>query len=74
VGLDALPEHLAALARLRLQHPYASLRELGEMMHPKVTKSGVNYRMNRLLEYARKLVEADEQGPGSTRRNILPTR
>jgi len=50
------------------------LRELGEMMHPKVTKSGVNYRMNRLLEYARKLVEADEQGPGSTRRNILPTR
>lgn len=74
VGLDALPEHLAVLARLRLQHPYASLRELGEMMHPKVTKSGVNYRMNRLLEYARKLVEADEQGPGSARRNILPTR
>lgn len=74
IGLEALPRHLAALARLRLQHPYASLRELGELLNPKVTKSGVKYRMNRLLAYARKLVEEEGQGRGFERRNILSPR
>lgn len=48
-GLERLPAHLRQLAELRLQHPEASLKELGEMMRPPVGKSGVNHRM-RLLE------------------------
>lgn len=58
VGLDSLPLPLRSLARLRLQHPYASLRELGELLTPKVSKSGVSYRMNQLMDRARKLAEA----------------
>ena len=73
VGLDALPEPLAALAKLRMHHPYASLRELGELMTPKVTKSGVNYRMNRLLASTRKQTRARKTGRdrASAGRNML---
>lgn len=54
-GLQCLPKSLAQLAQLRLQYPEASFKELGEMMHPVVSKSGVNYRMRKLEEYAKKL-------------------
>ena len=55
VGLEALPEHLRELARLRLEHPYASLRELGELLEPRVTKSGVSYRMRQIERLAARL-------------------
>lgn len=54
-GLENLPLALKSLARARLEHPYASLRELGEMMQPKVSKSGVSHRMRRLMSHAEKL-------------------
>ena len=65
VGLDSLPLPLRSLARLRLQHPYASLRELGELLTPKVSKSGVSYRMNQLMDRARKLAEAGDEARGA---------
>ena len=71
VGLDSLPSSLATLAKLRIHHPYASLRELGELMTPRVTKSGVNYRMSRLLAIAKKLGEKEGQGRASPGRNML---
>jgi len=71
IGLDALPKSLGTLARLRLQHPYASLRELGELLTPKVSKSGVSYRMNRLMAFARKLMEKDAGETGRGRRNMI---
>ena len=49
-GLFTLPPGLQAVARLRLEHPELSLKELGEMMDPPVGKSGVNHRMRRLME------------------------
>lgn len=51
-GLDALPLPLREVARLRLEHPYASLRELGELLTPRVTKSGVSYRMKKIERLA----------------------
>lgn len=60
-GLAKLPKPLQTLARLRLDHPYASLRELGEAMIPKASKSSVNYRMRRLMEIARNLQASMEQ-------------
>ena len=75
MGLDALPGSLAALARLRLSHPYASLRELGELLTPKVSKSGVNYRMNRLMHVAEQLLEKDprndEKESGDAGRRLI---
>lgn len=48
-GWDGIPRRLAAVARLRLEYPEASLAELGSMMEPPLGKSGVRYRMDRLL-------------------------
>lgn len=51
-GLDSLPEELGELARLRLENPDLSLRELGEHLKQPLSRSGVNHRLNRLLEMA----------------------
>lgn len=51
-GLASLPEELRELAELRLENPEFSLRELGESLTPPITRSGVNHRMNRLLQIA----------------------
>ncbi|NLY89844.1 MAG: DNA-binding protein WhiA [Firmicutes bacterium] len=52
-GLDALPEKLREAALLRLENPEASLRELGKMAVPPVSKSTMNYRMRRVLKIAK---------------------
>lgn len=52
MGLDALSEDLRGLCRLRVEHPEYSLRELGEALEPKISRSGVNHRLQRVLEIA----------------------
>ena len=46
-----LPADLQELATLRLEYMEASLEQLGEMMHPALTKSGVNHRMRKLMKF-----------------------
>lgn len=55
VGLDELPPKLYEVAKLRLENPYSSLKELGELMVPPMSKSGVNYRIRQLRQKARQL-------------------
>lgn len=50
-GLERLPEPLREVARLRMEHPEASLKELGELAVPPMSKSAVNHRMRRLREW-----------------------
>jgi DNA-binding protein WhiA len=50
LGLDKLPLRLQDIARLRLQNPDVSLKELGELMDPPIGKSGVNHRMRKIEE------------------------
>lgn len=52
MGFQKLPEPLRQLAELRLEEPDASLKELGEMLNPPVTKSGVNHRLRKLSQIA----------------------
>lgn len=52
VGLDALPEDLRELCRLRLENPDFSLRALGEHLDPPISRSGVNHRFQRIMEIA----------------------
>ena len=52
VGLNSLPEELQELAELRLENPEMSLRELGENLSEPISRSGVNHRLQRLLEFA----------------------
>jgi len=53
--VDGLPEQLRELAVLRLDYPDSSLKELGEMMSPPLSKSGVAYRMRKLEELSKRL-------------------
>ena len=57
IGLSALPSNLEEIALYRLQHPSASLKEMGEMLNPPVGKSGVNHRLRKLSELANQLRE-----------------
>ncbi|BDG61667.1 DNA-binding protein WhiA [Caldinitratiruptor microaerophilus] len=50
--LGRLSPALREMAELRLQHPDLSLRELGELCHPPVGKSGANHRMRQILRLA----------------------
>ena len=50
-----LPENLKEIAKLRLDNPDVSLIELGKMLQEPVGKSGVNYRLKRLIEIANEL-------------------
>jgi len=55
IGLESLPDNLYQIARLRLDHPDFSLKELGEQLNPKIGKSGVNHRLRRIEEIAEKI-------------------
>lgn len=57
VGLHSLSEQLEEIAILRLENPLVSLGELGEMLSPKLGKSGVNHRMKKISEFAESLKE-----------------
>ena len=54
-GLSILSEGLEEVARLRIENPEASLKELGEMLNPMVGKSGVNHRLRKICEIAEDL-------------------
>ena len=49
-----IPDHLLAAGRLRLDHPQASLEELGGLADPQLTKDAVAGRIRRLLAMADK--------------------
>ena len=61
IGFESLPAGLAEIARVRLEKPEATLKELGEYLEPPVGKSGVNHRLRKLCEMAERL---KEQGTG----------
>lgn len=46
-----IPEYLKETAILRLKNPYLSLEELSKLFSEPITKSGVNYRLRKILEY-----------------------
>ena len=51
-AIDTLPEELRELAALRVENPELSLRELGGLLHPPLTRSGVNHRLAKLIRLA----------------------
>lgn len=61
-GIDYLPESLRDIARLRVTHTEASLKELGMMLCPPVGKSGVNHRLRKIEQIAEDLKERGGKG------------
>ena len=55
VGLEKLPENLEETARLRLEYPQASLKELGALLSVPLGKSGVNHRLRKISSIAEQL-------------------
>lgn len=55
IGFGNLSDNLSQIARLRLEHPDVSLKELGQMLEPPIGKSGVNHRLRKLSEIAEDL-------------------
>lgn len=49
---DKLSESLKEIAKIRIENPDASLVELGQMLKDPIGKSGVNHRLNKILEIA----------------------
>ena len=47
-----MPEVLREIGDLRLKYPDVSIEALGKMTSQRIGKSGVNHRLNRIMEYA----------------------
>lgn len=62
--LPTLPAALQEAARLRLENPELSLSELGAMMSPPLSRSGMNHRLQKLMELAGALPEEAGHAPG----------
>ena len=60
LGLDKLPETLRSIAEARMANPETTLAGIGELLTPPLGKSGVNSRLRRLTEIARKLRSGEE--------------
>lgn len=54
-GIKYLPENLRDIARIRLEEPELSLKDLGQMLNPPLGKSGVNHRLRKISEIANEL-------------------
>ena len=64
-GLDSLPIPLREMAKVRLEYPEASLKDLGQYLNPPVGKSGINHRLRKLAIIA----EAIREGKGIKEQN-----
>jgi len=54
-GLGALPPVLEEMAHLRLENPDANLKELGDLVNPPISKSGVNHRLKKIIQFSEEL-------------------
>ena len=61
IGVSKMPDTLQEVARLRLAHPEASLKELAEHSTSEIGKSGINHRLRKLSEIAEELRENKEE-------------
>ena len=54
-GLENIPDNLREVAELRLEFKDSTLRELGSMLDPPVSKSGVNHRLRKIEKIAEEI-------------------
>ncbi len=61
-GLESLPPELRELAKIRLDNADYSLKELGEALPEPISRSGVNHRLQKIMDIANdlKLIEKNK--------------
>lgn len=52
---EEMPDYLKEIAHVRLENPDASLKELGELLENRISKSGVNHRLKKIHDFAEEL-------------------
>ncbi len=57
VGFEELSPALREMAELRYNNPDVSLKELGSMLTPPISRSGVNHRLQKISAYADEIRE-----------------
>jgi len=62
IGLSALPAHLGDVARLRLDNQLATLEDIGRMLSPPISKSGISHRIKKISAIAE---DCRERGEGT---------
>ncbi len=55
IGLESLSDELCEVALLRKKNKDLSLEQLGKMLYPGLSKSGVNHRLKKIISIAEKL-------------------
>lgn len=56
-GWEFFPSQLRDLARARIEYPDKSLKELGDLLDPPLSKSGAAYRMRKLERLAEDIID-----------------
>ena len=51
-NFEKLSPELKKIAVLRLENPELSLQQIGQMLEPPLSRSGVNHRLQKILNYA----------------------
>jgi len=59
-GLSILPDALQKIARLRVENREASLSELGKLLDEPISRSGINHRLNRIVQIADNLKNGEK--------------
>lgn len=57
MGFSQLADGLREIAELRMEYPDSSLQELGQMLSPPISKSGVNHRLRKICKIADQMRE-----------------
>ena len=58
---EKLSKELKEVAKARLEHPEESLKDLGMYLENPIGKSGINYRLNKIHEFAEDLRKEEEE-------------
>ncbi len=61
-GIGSLPENLRVVAELKRENPELSLSALGNMLEPPISRSGVNHRIQKIIEIAEELGNGGKNG------------
>lgn len=54
-GLSSLPDNLRVVAELKRDNPELSLSALGNLLDPPISRSGVNHRLNKIIELSEEI-------------------
>lgn len=58
--IEALPKELRETAQLRIENEQLSLADIGKLLNPPVTKSGVRHRLEKILDFAQSIEQGGE--------------